>query len=108
VVNPGTPVESLRDVAADLDLLLIMSVNPGFGGQKFIPASVGKIARARRMLDETRSRAVLEVDGGITRETIHACWQAGADTFVAGVAVFGAADPAAELRALRARCAEPA
>jgi ribulose-phosphate 3-epimerase len=108
VVNPGTPVESLRDIAADLDLLLIMSVNPGFGGQKFIPASVGKIARARRMLDETRSRAVLEVDGGITRETIHACWQAGADTFVAGVAVFGAADPAAELRALRARCAEPA
>jgi ribulose-phosphate 3-epimerase len=101
VVNPGTPVESLRDVAADLDLLLIMSVNPGFGGQKFIPASVEKI-------DEARSRAVLEVDGGITRDTIHACWQAGADTFVAGVAVFGAADPAAEIRALRGRCAEPA
>jgi ribulose-phosphate 3-epimerase len=108
VVNPGTPVESLRDVAADLDLLLVMSVNPGFGGQKFIPASVDKIARARRMLDDARSNAVLEVDGGITRDTIHACWQAGADTFVAGVAVFGAADPAAEIRALRARCAEPA
>lgn len=108
VVNPGTPVESLRDVAADLDLLLVMSVNPGFGGQKFIPASVEKIARARRMLDDARSKAVLEVDGGITRDTIHACWQAGADTFVAGVAVFGSADPAAEIRALRARCAEPA
>jgi ribulose-phosphate 3-epimerase len=108
VVNPGTPVELLSDVAAELDLLLIMSVNPGYGGQKFIPASVGKIARARHMLDEARSRAVLEVDGGVARDTINACWRAGADTFVAGVAVFGAAEPANEIRALRSLCAEMA
>ena len=106
VVNPGTPVESLRDVAADLDLLLIMSVNPGFGGQKFIGASVEKIARARALLDAARSSAALEVDGGVTRDTIHGCWAAGADTFVAGVAVFGAKDPAAEIHALRARCVQ--
>ena len=108
VVNPGTPVETLRDVAGDLDLLLIMSVNPGFGGQKFIPASTGKIARARAMLAEARSAVALEVDGGVTRDTIHGCWAAGADTFVAGVAIFGAKDPAAEIRALRALCAEQA
>jgi ribulose-phosphate 3-epimerase len=104
VVNPGTPVETLRDVASDLDLLLLMSVNPGYGGQKFIPSSVGKIARARALLAECRSSAALEVDGGVARETIHACWRAGADTFVAGVAVFNAADPAAEIRALRSLC----
>lgn len=108
VVNPGTPVEALRDVMDNLDLLLIMSVNPGYGGQKFIPSSVGKIARARALLDEAGSRAALEVDGGVTRDTITACWRAGADTFVAGNAVFSAADPAAEIRAIRARCAEQA
>lgn len=108
VVNPATPVESLRDVAGDLDLLLIMSVNPGFGGQKFIPGSVAKIARARAILDEARSSAALEVDGGVARDTIAGCWRAGADTFVAGVAVFGAKDPAAEIRGLRALCEEQA
>ncbi len=106
VINPATPVESLRDVAADLDLLLVMSVNPGFGGQKFIPGSVEKIQRARALLNAAGSRALLEVDGGITRDTITACWRAGADTFVAGNAVFSAKDPAAEIAALRARCAE--
>lgn len=105
-LNPSTSLETVREVAADLDLLLIMSVNPGFGGQKFIPASVQKIARARALLDDARSRAVLEVDGGIARETIAACWRAGADTFVAGNAVFSAKDPKAEIRALRALCAE--
>jgi ribulose-phosphate 3-epimerase len=107
-LNPSTSLETLREVAADLDLLLIMSVNPGFGGQKFIEASVDKIARARQLLDATRSRAVLEVDGGITRETIAACWRAGADTFVAGNAIFSAKDPKAEIAALRARCTETA
>ena len=106
VINPATPVESLRDVAADLDLLLVMSVTPGFGGQKFIPGSVEKIQRARALLNAAGSRALLEVDGGITRDTITACWRAGADTFVAGNAVFSAKDPAAEIAALRARCAE--
>ena len=107
-LNPSTSLETVREVAADLDLLLIMSVNPGYGGQKFIANSVGKIARARALLDEVRSRAVLEVDGGISRETIAACWRAGADTFVAGNAVFSAKDPRAEIGALRALCSERA
>jgi ribulose-phosphate 3-epimerase len=106
VMNPGTPLESVGEVAADLDLLLIMSVNPGFGGQAFIPEALGKIRRARALLDAAGSSAALEVDGGISRETINACWKAGADTFVAGNAVFGAKDPGAEVRALRALCAE--
>jgi ribulose-phosphate 3-epimerase len=105
VLNPSTPLDTVREVAADLDLLLIMSVNPGFGGQKFIPRSVDRIARARRLLGEERSRAALEVDGGIGRDTIAACWRAGADTFVAGNAVFSAADPKAEIAALRDLCA---
>jgi ribulose-phosphate 3-epimerase len=104
-LNPSTPLEAIQEVAADLDLLLIMSVNPGFGGQKFIPASVDKIRRARALLDRAESDAALEVDGGISRETIAQVWHAGADTFVAGNAIFSAKDPRAELRALRARCA---
>ena len=105
-LNPSTSLDTVREVAADLDLLLIMSVNPGFGGQKFIAASVEKIARARALLDGSRSRAVLEVDGGIARETITQCWRAGADTFVAGNAIFSAKDPRAEINALRALCTE--
>jgi ribulose-phosphate 3-epimerase len=107
-LNPSTSLETLREVASELDLLLVMSVNPGFGGQKFIASAVQKIARARQLLDETRSRALLEVDGGIARDTITACWRAGADTFVAGNAIFSAKDPVAEIAALRARCAEQA
>jgi len=80
-------------------------VNPGFGGQSFIPQATTKIQRIRHLLDERRSGALLEVDGGITTETIGAAWAAGADTFVAGTAVFGTADPAAAVRALRSRCA---
>jgi ribulose-phosphate 3-epimerase len=108
VMNPGTPVEVVREVATDLDLLLVMSVNPGFGGQRFLAGAVDKIRRARGILDAAKSGAALEVDGGIARETINACWRAGADTFVAGNAVFSATDPAAEIRALRALCAEAA
>jgi len=107
-LNPGTSLEGIREVAADLDLVLVMTVNPGFGGQAFIAASLDKIRRTRALLDAAGSRALLEVDGGIARDTIAECWRAGADTFVAGNAVFGAADPAAEVRALRARCAETA
>jgi ribulose-phosphate 3-epimerase len=103
-VNPGTAVESVRDVAAILDTLLIMSVDPGFGGQQFIPHSVDKLGRARALLSAAQSRAALEVDGGINRETIAICWRAGADTFVAGNAVFAASDPAAEIPALRDQC----
>ena len=107
-INPSTPVESLRDVAGDLDLLLVMSVNPGFGGQKVIEGSLGKIARARQLLTAVGSGAVLEVDGGVSRDTIRQCWRAGADTFVAGNAVFTAPDTAAEISELRSRCSEMA
>jgi ribulose-phosphate 3-epimerase len=105
-LDPSTPLDTVREVAADLDLLLVMSVNPGFGGQTFIRNSVDKVRRARALLDAAGSRAVLEVDGGINRQTIAEVWRAGADTFVAGQAVFGAADPAAEIGALRQRCME--
>ena len=108
VINPATPLSAVEEVVADVDLLLIMSVNPGFGGQEFIPASVAKIARARDLLTRTGSRAALEVDGGINRETIRRCWEAGADTFVAGNAVFSAADPKAEIGVLRALCSTAA
>ena len=103
-MNPSTSLESIRDVASELDVLLIMSVNPGFGGQIFIPHSVDKIRRARQLLDESGSRAILEVDGGIARDTIRSCFAAGATTFVAGNAILSAADPAAEIGALRNLC----
>jgi ribulose-phosphate 3-epimerase len=107
-VNPGTPLDGVREVVTDLDLLLVMTVNPGFGGQEYIEASTSKIARARRILDDARSSAALEVDGGISRETIQAAWRAGADTFVAGNAVFTAKDPKAEIAVLRKLCLEQA
>jgi ribulose-phosphate 3-epimerase len=107
-LNPATPLEMVREVAADLDLLLVMSVNPGFGGQSFIRGSLDKVRRARQMLREERSAALLEVDGGINRETIVEVWRAGADTFVAGNAIFSAKDPKAEIATLRSRCAEAA
>ena len=107
-INPATPLEAVQEVTCELDLLLIMSVNPGFGGQKFIDGSIDRIRRARRLLANTGSKAVLEVDGGINRETIRECWRAGADTFVAGNAIFSAPDPRAEIGALRARCMESA
>jgi ribulose-phosphate 3-epimerase len=100
-LNPSTSLETVREIAPDLDLLLIMSVNPGFGGQGFIPQSVDKIRRARQLLDESGSRALLEVDGGISRATIRACREAGADTFVAGNAIFSASEPKAEIGLLR-------
>ena len=104
-INPSTPLTAVEEVLRDLDLLLVMSVNPGFSGQQFIGGSTDKVARARRMLDTARASALLQVDGGINRDTIGDVWRAGADTFVAGNAVFAAADPRAEVAALRARCA---
>jgi ribulose-phosphate 3-epimerase len=86
-INPSTPVASVRDVCREIDLLLVMSVNPGFGGQQFIPRSIDRLREARAMLDAEGSGATLEVDGGIGRDTIAACWRAGADMFVAGNAV---------------------
>lgn len=104
-LNPGTPLGYLEEVVHDVDLVLVMSVNPGYGGQGYIPASTAKIRRVRDLLDRSGSRAVLEVDGGITVDTIGAAWQAGADTFVAGTAVFGQPDPAEAVRQLQRACA---
>lgn len=103
-LNPATPIVTAADVTNDLDLLLIMTVNPGFGGQKFIQRSVEKVRAARRLLKESSSMAALEVDGGIDRDTITSVWKAGADTFVAGNAIFSARDPRAEINELRTRC----
>lgn len=103
-INPATPLDVVAEVAADIDLLLVMSVNPGFGGQEFIPHSVDKVRRARQLLTSVKSGAALEVDGGISRETIESVWRAGADTFVAGNAILSAKDPAAEIRTLRGLC----
>jgi ribulose-phosphate 3-epimerase len=103
-LNPSTPVALLEEVIDDIDLVLIMSVNPGYGGQSYIRQSTDKIRRTRALIDRRGSPAVLEVDGGITTETIAEAWGAGADTFVAGTAVFGAADPAHAVRELKLQC----
>jgi ribulose-phosphate 3-epimerase len=108
VINPATPLDAVREVADELDLLLIMSVNPGFGGQKFIDSVLPKIEATRKRIAACGKSIWLEVDGGIARDTITGCWRAGADTFVAGNAIFTAAEPAAEIGALRARCMETA
>jgi ribulose-phosphate 3-epimerase len=104
-LNPGVPLALMEEVVPDLDLVLVMSVNPGFGGQSYLPGATDKIRRVRALLDRHRSGAVLEVDGGITTATIAEAWGAGADTFVAGTAVFGATDPATAVRELLRRCA---
>ena len=104
-LNPSTPVGLLEEVLDDLDLVLVMSVNPGYGGQSYLPQSTEKIRRVRALLDRHGVRAALEVDGGITTETIGAAWSAGAGTFVAGTAVFGAADPAQAVQDLKRLCA---
>jgi ribulose-phosphate 3-epimerase len=104
-LNPGTPLALMEEVVPDLDLALVMSVNPGFGGQSYLPGSTDKIRRVRALLDRHRSAAALEVDGGITTATIAEAWGAGADTFVAGTAVFGAPDPGEAVRELQRRCA---
>lgn len=101
VLNPSTPVSSIEEVAGDVDFVLVMSVNPGFGGQSFIPRSVDKIRRVRHLLDEAGNEAPIEVDGGIDRRTIRQVVEAGARILVAGQAVFGTADPAAAVRELR-------
>jgi ribulose-phosphate 3-epimerase len=105
-INPATSLDVVREVTSDIDLLLVMTVNPGFGGQKFIPASVDKIRRARHLLDESRSGADLEIDGGVARDTILQCHRAGADVFVAGNAIFSASSPSAEISALRTAAME--
>jgi ribulose-phosphate 3-epimerase len=105
-LNPGTPIASAEEVIDDLDLVLIMSVNPGYGGQAYIPAATDKIRRVRELLDLRRSGAYLEVDGGISPETVGAAWAAGADTFVAGSAIFSSPSPGKAVRKLRDMCKE--
>jgi ribulose-phosphate 3-epimerase len=101
VFNPATPLSWLDHVIDKVDLVLLMSVNPGFGGQAFIPAALPKLAEARRRIDASGRDIWLEVDGGVKADNIEAIARAGADTFVAGSAVFGAKDRAAAMRALR-------
>ncbi len=103
-LNPGTPLGWLEEVVDDVDLVLVMSVNPGYGGQGYLPASTSKIARVRQVLDTAGSQAALEVDGGITVDTIAQARNAGADTFVTGTAVFGESDAAEAVRALKRAC----
>ncbi len=91
-LNPGTPLEYARTLLSDVDLILIMSVNPGFGGQKFIPGALPRLSTVRAWRDELNPDCLLEVDGGVNAETIAACAQAGADVMVAGSAVFNKAD----------------
>jgi ribulose-phosphate 3-epimerase len=100
-LNPATPVSMLQDVIGSLDLILIMSVNPGFGGQSFIPNALKKVREARALIDRGNPSCELEIDGGIGRDNIAKVVEAGVDAIVMGSSIFGAKDPAAELRALR-------
>jgi ribulose-phosphate 3-epimerase len=102
VLNPSTPVAALDEVAADVDFVLVMSVNPGFGGQTFIPRALDKIRRVRALLDAAGNAAPIEVDGGIDAATAPQVVAAGARILVAGNAVFGTPDAAAAVRSLRA------
>ena len=100
-LNPHTPVSVLEEILPDLDLVMLMSVNPGFGGQRFIEHSLDKTKRLRDLVERTGSKALIEIDGGVNRETGKLLVDAGADVLVAGSAVFGAKDPAEEIKFLR-------
>ncbi len=99
--NPATPVPSQADLLAEVDMLLLMTVEPGFGGQKFLDLVLPKVRRARELISAHGGEIWLQVDGGVTEETIGRCADAGADMFVAGSAVYGAEDPAAAVKFLR-------
>ena len=101
VFNPATPLDCLKYVMDKVDLVLLMSVNPGFGGQSFLPSALNKLAEARKLIDASGRDIRLEIDGGVKIDNIRAIAAAGADTFVAGSAVFGKADYAATIRAMR-------
>ncbi len=93
VLNPGTPVSVLEEIITDCDLVLLMSVNPGFGGQKFIHATIEKVKKLKKLIMASKSAAIIEIDGGVNLETGKALVDAGADALVAGSFVFGNADP---------------
>lgn len=101
-INPHTPVAALADIIADIDLVCVMSVNPGFGGQKFIPHTYRKLAELRALREERGASALIEVDGGVGLENARELAQSGADVLVAGNSVFNAVDPAQAIRALGA------
>ena len=102
VLNPATPVSAIEEVAADVDFVLVMSVNPGFGGQSFIPRSLAKIRAVRALLDRVgNTAAAIEVDGGVDLSTVAAVVEAGAEWLVAGQAIFGGGDAATAARALK-------
>lgn len=100
-LNPATPVSVLEDIIGDVELVLLMSVNPGFGGQKFIENTIDKVVRLRELIDRTGSKALIEVDGGVQAETAPRLVEAGADVLVSGSYIFGAADPIATIKGLK-------
>jgi ribulose-phosphate 3-epimerase len=101
-LKPATDVEPYADLLPELDMLLLMTVEPGFGGQTFLDVVLPKVRRARELVRRSGTRVWVQVDGGVTQETVARCVQAGADVLVAGTAVYGADDPAAAIEALRA------
>ncbi len=102
-LNPATQVDYYEDLLPEIDMLLVMTVEPGFGGQKFLDLMLPKISRARALIEKFGGEVWLQVDGGVSAETIERCAEAGADVFVAGNAVYGADDPAQAVRNLRAQ-----
>lgn len=104
-MKPGTPIDPYLEILREFDTLLIMSVEPGFGGQKFIPEVLPKVGIVRRLVDSGELTVLVEIDGGINEDTIAAAAEAGVDCFVAGSAVYSAEDPAAAVRSLRGRAA---
>ena len=100
-LNPSTPVSTLEDVIADVDMVLLMSVNPGFGGQKFIENTIQKVRRLRRLISESGSQALIEVDGGVQDETAPRLVEAGVDVLVSGSYVFKASDPEGIIHSLK-------
>lgn len=106
VFNPATPLEVLKYVMDKVDMVLLMSVNPGFGGQKFIPGTLGKLREARALIDASGREIRLEIDGGVNVKNIREIAAAGADTFVAGSAIFNAPDYAEVIRAMHAELAQ--
>jgi len=100
-LNPSTPVSTLEEIICDVDVVMLMTVNPGFGAQKFIEHSLDKVRRLRQMITASGSQALIEVDGGVNRKTVQHLATAGVDVFVTGSAVFGAEDPVEEVRILK-------
>lgn len=100
-LNPSTPVSALEDIIGDVDLVLLMSVNPGFGGQKFIPNTINKVSRLRELIARSGSKALIEVDGGVQNETAPRLVEAGADVLVSGSYIFGAENPTEVIKSLK-------